>query len=125
MGLKRRRLSYNAGRAQVFWEIAYLKGELKCDTSRCCFKHNGWSSVRLGKALSLPAKFRWPNITQAEKSVLLRIKECEVGYNNADKNRDPVIYSKDLYAEQCRLYLADDKAKYSTERMRALSKRSS
>ena len=57
----------------------------------------------------LPAKFRWPNITQAERSVLLRMKECEVGYNNADKNRGPVIYSKDLYTEQCRLHLEDDK----------------
>ena len=60
----------------------------------------------------LPAKFRWPNITQAERSVLLRMKECEVGYNNADKNRGPVIYSKDLYAEQCRLHLEDDKGTY-------------
>ena len=60
----------------------------------------------------LPAKFRWPNITQAERSVLLRMNESEVGYNNADKNRGPVIYSKDLYAEQCRLHLEDDKGTY-------------
>ena len=65
----------------------------------------------------LPAKFRWPNlqgpnITQAEGSVLLRMKECQVGYNNADKNRGPVMYSKDLYAEQCILHLEDDEGTY-------------
>ena len=40
------------------------------------------------------------------------MKVCEVGYNNADKNRGPVIYSKDLYAEQCRLHLEGDKGTY-------------
>ena len=60
----------------------------------------------------LPAKFLGPNITQAERSVFLQMKECNVGYNNADKNRGPVIYSKKLYAEQCRLHLEDDKGTY-------------
>ena len=55
----------------------------------------------------LQAKFRWsiaysrPNIAQAERSVLLWMKECKNRYNNSGKNlfnRGPVIYSKDLYA---------------------------
>jgi hypothetical protein len=29
-----------------------------------------------------------------------------------DKNRGPVVYSKDLYREQCRLHLEDDKGTY-------------
>jgi hypothetical protein len=63
----------------------------------------------------LPAKFRWPNITRAERSVLARMSESEIGYSNADnlKNRGPVIYPKDLYREQCRLHLEDDKGTYS------------
>ena len=60
----------------------------------------------------LPAKFRWPNITQAERSVLLQMSESDIGYNTADKNRGPVVYSKDLYREQCRLHLEDDKGTY-------------
>jgi hypothetical protein len=60
----------------------------------------------------LPAKFRWPNITQAERSVLLQMSESDIGYNIADKNRGPVVYSKDLYREQCRLHLEDDKGTY-------------
>jgi hypothetical protein len=40
------------------------------------------------------------------------MNESKVGYNNADKNRGPVIYSKDLYAEQCRLHLEDDKGTF-------------
>jgi hypothetical protein len=60
----------------------------------------------------LPAKFRWPNITQAEQSVLLQMSESDIGYNIADKNRGPVVYSKDLYREQCQLHLEDDKGTY-------------
>jgi hypothetical protein len=65
----------------------------------------------------LQAKFRWPNITQAEMSVLARMSESEIGYNNADKNRGPVIYSKDLYREQCRLHLQGDKGTYGKVEM--------
>ena len=40
------------------------------------------------------------------------MKECEVGCNNADKKRGPVIHSNDSYAEQCSLHLEDDKGTY-------------
>jgi hypothetical protein len=62
----------------------------------------------------LPAKFRCPNITQAERSILLQMSESDIGYNIDDKNRGPVVYSKDLrlYRKQCRLHLEDDKGTY-------------
>ena len=63
-----------------------------------------------GKTLN--AKYRWPNITKAEQNVIARMREIDVGYNIADKNYGAVVYSKDLFKEQCLLHLEDGKGTY-------------
>ena len=40
------------------------------------------------------------------------VQGCHVGFNNSDKNFGPVLYSRDLYLEQCRLHLYDGKGTY-------------
>ncbi len=61
---------------------------------------------------TLNAKYRWPNITKAEQNVIARMREIDVGYNIADKNYGAVVYSKDLFKEQCLLHLEDGKGTY-------------
>jgi hypothetical protein len=61
----------------------------------------------------LNARYRWPNLTKDEQSAILRMRELDVGYNLADKNYGAVVYSKDLFKEQCLLHLEDDKGTYS------------
>ena len=60
----------------------------------------------------LPAKYRWSNITKAERTVLRRMNDCNVGYHDADKRYGPVVYSKELFKEQCLLHLEDAKGTY-------------
>ena len=40
------------------------------------------------------------------------MRELDVGYNIADKNYGTVVYSKDLFKEQCLLHLEDEKGTY-------------
>lgn len=61
---------------------------------------------------SLTARHRWPNITQAERYAISRIVATDVGFNMADKNFGPVVYSRTLFNEQCRLHLEDSKGTY-------------
>ena len=61
---------------------------------------------------TLTARYRWPNITKAEQSVITRMQEIDVGYNIADKNYGAVVYSKKLFKEQCLLHLEDGKGTY-------------
>jgi len=61
---------------------------------------------------TLRAKHRWPNITKAEQQVMTRMQDLDVGFNTADKNYGAVVYSKDLFQEQCLLHLEDEKHTY-------------
>ena len=61
---------------------------------------------------TLKVKHKRPNITKAEQCVIMRIGELDVGYNISDKNYGAVIYSKDLFKEQCLIHLEDEKETY-------------
>ena len=58
---------------------------------------------------TLNVKHKRPNITKAEQCVITRMREFHVGYNIADKNYGAVVYSKDLFKEQCLMHLEDEK----------------
>ena len=45
---------------------------------------------------ALPARHKWPNLTKLELSALKQLKNLGVGFNNADKNFGPVVYSREL-----------------------------
>ena len=61
---------------------------------------------------SLCLKHQWPNLTKSEQLVIKRMRGLDVGYNIADKNYGAVVYSKELFKEQCLLHLEDDKGTY-------------
>lgn len=61
---------------------------------------------------TLNVKHKRPNITKAEQCVIMRMRELDVGYNIADKNYGTVVYSKDLFKEQCLMHLEDEKGTY-------------
>ena len=61
----------------------------------------------------LPRRLRWPNLSRAERDIMLRIKGQDVSYSMADKNYGPVISSRELVREQCLLNLEDAKDTYS------------
>ena len=48
-----------------------------------------------------------PNLNRAESAALKSVLSLDVGYNNADKNYGPTVYSRELAREQCRLHLED------------------
>ena len=52
------------------------------------------------------------NLTQRERAFLRNAQDRQVGFNNSDKNYGPVLYSRDLYLEQCSLLRYDDKGTY-------------
>ena len=57
------------------------------------------------------------NLSRAERTMFRTIQDRKVGYNITDKNYGPVLYSEDLYLEQCKKLLFDDKGTYEhTER---------
>ena len=62
---------------------------------------------------SLASRHRWPNLTRAERDALMQIQRRDVGYNIADKNYGAVVYSKELFKEQCLLHLEDGKGTYN------------
>jgi hypothetical protein len=49
---------------------------------------------------NLPARLKRPNLNRAEYAALKSVLSLEVGYNNADKNYGPTIYSRELAKEQ-------------------------
>jgi len=61
---------------------------------------------------SLTARHRWPNVTKAERYAMSQMIATDVGFNIADKNFGPVVYSKELFNEQCLLHLEDSKGTY-------------
>jgi hypothetical protein len=67
------------------------------------------STTNAKKILTARHPYRWPNVSKAEQSVITRMQEMDVGYNTADKNYGAVVYSKNLFKEQCLLHLEDGK----------------
>lgn len=61
---------------------------------------------------SLSNKHKWPNISKAEQTVIKKLQDMDIGFNTADKNYGAVVYSKDLFEEQCLLHLEDEKCTY-------------
>ena len=52
------------------------------------------------------------NLRSKERYLLRDLKQYDIGYNISDKNMGPVIYSRDLYIQQCLLHLNDEKGTY-------------
>lgn len=52
------------------------------------------------------------NLSRDERSLFRNVQGRNVGFNNSDKNYGPVLYSRDLYLEQCLLHLYDDEGTY-------------
>lgn len=52
------------------------------------------------------------NLSRAERAMFRNIQDRKVGYNISDKNYGPVLYSEDLYLEQCKKLLFDEKGTY-------------
>lgn len=52
------------------------------------------------------------NVSRQERTLLRTIQARDIGYNISDKNFGPVLYSRDLYLEQCEKHLRDDKGTY-------------
>ena len=52
------------------------------------------------------------NLSREELSLFHNVQDHNVGFNNSDKNYGAVLYSRDLYLEQCLLHLYDDKGTY-------------
>ena len=48
----------------------------------------------------------------SERRVVRTVLNKNVGYNDSDKHFGPVLYSRDLYLEQCRKHLFDGKGTY-------------
>ena len=53
-----------------------------------------------------------PNLLLKERLIIRTVLNKNVGFNNSDKNFGPVLYSRDLYLEQCKMHLLDDKGTY-------------
>ena len=53
-----------------------------------------------------------PNIPAAERKMIRTLLGYSVGYNISDKMLGPVLYSRDLYLDQCKLHLEDGKGTY-------------
>ena len=53
-----------------------------------------------------------PNLLLNERLMIRTVLNKNVGFNNSDKNFGPVLYSCDLYLEQCMLHLLDDMGTY-------------
>jgi hypothetical protein len=67
-------------------------------------------------------KLRIPqNLLPSERKSFRTVLNKNVGFNNSDKNFGPVLYSRNLYLEQCQKHLFDDKGTYEyTEKPRDL-----
>ncbi len=53
-----------------------------------------------------------PNLLFDERCMIRTALNKNVGINDSDKNFGPVLYSRDLYLEQCKKYLFDEKSTY-------------
>jgi hypothetical protein len=55
----------------------------------------------------LPVRWKWPNVSSAERSAIASVLDQDVRYNISDKNYGPTMYSRELFREQCHLNLED------------------
>ena len=53
-----------------------------------------------------------PNIPAAEPKMIRTVLGYSVGYNNSDKMLGPMLSTRSLYLDQCKLYLDDWKGRY-------------
>ena len=53
-----------------------------------------------------------PNLRFDERCMIRTVLNKNVGFNDSDKNFGPVLYSRDLYLEQCKKHLFDEKNTY-------------
>ena len=53
-----------------------------------------------------------PNLLLSERIMIRTVLNRNVGFNNSDKNFGPILYSRDLYLEQCQKHLFDGKGTY-------------
>mmetsp|Transcript_40948 Transcript_40948/g.85450 ORF Transcript_40948/g.85450 Transcript_40948/m.85450 type:complete len:573 (-) Transcript_40948:730-2448(-) len=53
-----------------------------------------------------------PNLLPSERMIIRTVLNKNVGFNDSDKNFGPVLYSRDLYLEQCQKHLFDGKGTY-------------
>jgi hypothetical protein len=53
-----------------------------------------------------------PNLLLKERKIIRTVLNRNVGFNNSDKNFGPVLYSRDLYLDQCKKHLYDGKGTY-------------
>ena len=119
---KRRKLSGDESIAYVRDFFNCAKGEKsawrgnqpRAPTFKRCLlqlEDNITEKVKTAQSMVKP-QHRRPNISKGEREVLVKLRELDVGYNIADKNYGAVVYSKDLFKEQCRLHLEDGKGTY-------------
>ena len=52
------------------------------------------------------------NIPPRERQLMRTLVNADVGFNNSDKGYGPVLYSRNLYVEQCIKHLYDEKGTY-------------
>jgi hypothetical protein len=52
------------------------------------------------------------NLLPSERTMIRTTLNRNVGFNDSDKNFGPVLYSRDLYLEQCKKHLFDGKGTY-------------
>ncbi len=52
------------------------------------------------------------NLLPSERTMIRTTLNRNVGFNDSDKNFCPVLYSRDLYLEQCKKHLLDGKGTY-------------
>jgi hypothetical protein len=54
-----------------------------------------------------------PNLLPKERYIMIRtVLNRNVGFSDSDKNFGPVLYSRDLYLQQCQMHLFDRKGTY-------------
>jgi hypothetical protein len=53
-----------------------------------------------------------PNLLSTERRIIRTVLNRNVGFNDSDKNFGPVLYSWDLYLDQCQKHLFDGKGTY-------------
>jgi hypothetical protein len=91
------------------WRKHYAKSPGLEDFIKNFKKDTMLKQANLSRLLDILIK---PNLLLNERLMIRTVLNKNVGFNNSDKNFGPVLYSRDLYLEQCMLHLFDDKGTY-------------
>jgi hypothetical protein len=75
-------------------------------------RHSSNSTYEQWKGTLLRPQRKPKSFSKAELEMIHKLQELDVGYNIADKNYGSVVYSKQLFKEQCLLHLEDEKGTY-------------